>query len=79
MGVPVEELIRRVRRDREVEGLSIRALARKHRVGRKFVRRALASTVPHQRKTPERQAPVLGPFHQIIDSWLRQDASLPVK
>ncbi|MBR7828150.1 IS21 family transposase, partial [Actinospica sp. MGRD01-02] len=79
MGLPVEELIRRVRRDREVEGLSIRALARKHRVGRKFVRRALASTIPHQRKTPERQAPVLGPFHEIIDSWLRQDASLPVK
>ena len=50
-----------IRRDHRVEGLSIRALADKHRVHRRTVRLALASAVPPARKVPVRVAPRLEP------------------
>lgn len=40
------EPIERMRRDRREEGLSIRALARRHGVHRRAVRHALVSRVP---------------------------------
>jgi lambda repressor-like predicted transcriptional regulator len=48
------ELYERIRKDNREEGLSIRALAAKHRVHRRTVREALASAVPPGRKSPER-------------------------
>ena len=46
------ELFEQIRRDREFEGLSIDALARRHGVHRRTVRQALESAVPPARKRP---------------------------
>jgi transposase len=74
------ELFEQIRRDRDVEGLSIRALAERHGVHRRAVRQALASAVPPPRKTPEgRPAPALGPFREIVDGWLQDDLDAPRK
>ena len=44
------ELFEQIRRDRDGEGLSIRALAERHGVHRRTVRQALGSPVPPARK-----------------------------
>jgi hypothetical protein len=68
-----------IRRDHRVEGSSIRALAEKHRVHRRTVRRALESAVPPPRKTAPRVAPRLEPFKAAIDEMLRSDLDAPKK
>jgi transposase len=73
------EQFERIRRDHRDEGLSIRALAAKHRVHRRVVRQALASAVPPPRKVPEREAPALGPYREIVRGWLRDDLEVPRK
>jgi transposase len=74
------ELFERIRRDRELEGLGLRALARRHGVHRRTVRQALASAIPPGRKRPEgRPAPALGAYRELIDSWLIADQSAPPK
>jgi transposase len=74
------ELFEQIRRDREREGLSIRALARRHRVHRRVVRQALAWPLPPPRKRPEcRPAPKLGAYRALIDEWLRADREAPRK
>ena len=45
------EQFERIRRDARDEGLSIRALAERHKVHRRTVRAALADAVPPPRKT----------------------------
>ena len=72
------ELYERIRKDNR-EGLSIRALAAKHRVHRRTVREALASAVPPGRKVPERVSPALGPWTVVIRSWLEADRTVPKK
>ena len=63
------ELFEQIRRDREREGLSIRALAERHGVHRRAVRQALAAALPPPRRQPERRpAPKLGPYRPLIDS-----------
>ena len=65
------ELFEQIRRDREREGLAIRALAERHHVHRRTVRQALAAALPPPRREPEgRSAPKLGPYRALIDSWL---------
>lgn len=78
MGTRVD-LFARIRRDARVEGLGIRALARKHGVGRDTVRTALSRADPPPRKTPVRSSPKLAPFKAAIDEMLRQDLDAPRK
>lgn len=65
------EQFEQIRRDRDREGLSIRALAERHGVHRRAVRQALASAVPPPKRTPVlRPAPRLGEYRELIDEWL---------
>ncbi len=74
------ELYEQIRRDRERERLSIRALAERHGVHRRTVRQALVAALPPQRKEPEgRPAPKLGRYRALIDSWLAADREAPRK
>jgi hypothetical protein len=73
------ELYERIRKDSRDRGLSIRALAAEHHVHRRTVREALASGVPPERKTPDRDAPALGPWMLIIRAWLVADRQVPRK
>lgn len=74
------ELFEQIRRDRDREELSERALAARYRVGRGTVRQALASPVPPARKRPEnRPAPKLGAYRELIDEWLIADVVAPRK
>jgi transposase len=73
------ELFEQIRRDARREGLSVRALAERHHVHRRTVRQALASALPPPRKTPTRDAPVLGPWKAIIRGWLEADQTAPRK
>ena len=70
------ELFEQIRRDRDREGLSTRALAVKYGVHRRAVRQALASPVPPVKRSPVwRPAPKLGAFHELIDAWLEADGT----
>lgn len=74
------ETFEQIRRDRDREGLSIRALAERHGVHRRAVRQALASPLPSPRKRPEgRPAPKLGSYRELIDGWLIADREAPRK
>src|SRR5215210_3952475 len=74
------EQFEQIRRDRDREGLSIRALAERHGVHRRAVRQALACALPPPRKPVEgRPAPRLGPYRGLIDEWLLADRTAPAK
>ena len=74
------EQFEQIRRDRDREGLSIRALAARHGVHRRAVRQALASALPPAKRSPVgRPAPKLGPYRAVIDSWLLADRDAPRK
>jgi len=73
------EQFERIRRDKREEGLSVRALSRRHKVHRRTVRQALASALPPPRAVPTRSAPVLGPWKPLIRAWLMADREAPRK
>lgn len=74
------ELFERIRRDRRIEGLSIRELAERHRVHRRTVRQALASAVPPPRQAYSRRSrPAIDPYADLIDAWLLADREAPRK
>jgi transposase len=73
------ELFERIRIDRREEGLSVRALARRHRVHRRAVRQALRSALPPPRAVPRRTSPVMGPWIGLVREWLLADRDAPRK
>ena len=74
------ELFEQIRRDRDREGLSIRALAERHGVHRRAVRQALLSPLPPAKRSPVRRpAPKLGAYRAIVDAWLEADREAPRK
>ena len=74
------EQFEQIRRDHAQEGLSIRALAKRHGVHRRAVRQALDSAVPPSKRSPQsRPAPRLGPFRALIEEWLKADQEAPRK
>jgi transposase len=74
------ETFEQIRRDRGRGGLSIRALAERHGVHRRAVRQALlAPLLPLKRRPVSRPAPKLGPYRELIDSWLDADRDAPRK
>ena len=73
------ELFERIRHDKREEGLTVRALSRRHKVHRRTVRQALASALPPPRAVPARAAPVMAPWRPIIRAWLIADREAPRK
>jgi transposase len=74
------ELFEQIRRDKDREGLSDRALAARHHVHRRTVRQALESAVPAPKRRPQsRPAPKLGEYRELIDEWLIADQLAPRK
>jgi hypothetical protein len=74
------ELFEQIRRDRRIDGLSIRELAERHRVHRRTMRQALASALPPPRKAyPHRPRPAIDPYIEVIDAWLLSDRDVPRK
>lgn len=73
--VALYALIRRESR----AGMSARMIARKHRVSRRTVARALASAWPEPRKGLPPRASALDPFKGAIDQMLRADLDAPRK
>lgn len=72
-------LFEQIRRDSRVEGLSVRALSKRHGVHRQTVRQALASAVlpaPAPRVWQNRK---VTPFVEAIDEMLRADLAAPRK
>ena len=73
------EQYERIRRDHRAEGLSVRALAVRHRVHRRTVRQALTDAVPPAPKAPVRTAPALGRHEATVRAWLLADVDAPRK
>lgn len=73
------EQFERIRRDHRDEGLSVRALAARHRVHRRTVRQALVDAVPPAPKAPVRVSPALGPHEATVRGWLVADLDAPRK
>jgi len=74
------EMFEQIRKDRRVEGTSIRELADRHQVHRRTVRQALASAVPPPRKAyPQRPRPAIDAYADVIDGWLVAGRLVPRK
>src|ERR1051325_8341511 len=73
------ELYEQIRREYEHGAGTIRAVARKLGVHRREVRKALASAMPAERKTPEREKPKLAGAMPFIDGILEGDRNAPRK
>jgi transposase len=67
------EQFERIRRDYREEGVSIRELARRHKVHRRAVRQALEAAVPPPRRVAPRALPAIGPHADTIRRWLTED------
>lgn len=70
-----------IRKKYEMEGWSIRKIARQLEVSRQTVRKVLASPPepPRYRQMSPRAKPVMGPYIGIIEQWLKEDETAPRK
>ena len=74
------ELFETIRRDRFINGKSVRAIAAEQGVHRRVVRQALKDAVPPSRKRSERVSLVLtAELRAVIDQWLLADREAPRK
>jgi IstB-like ATP binding protein len=73
------ELFEQIRKDRRVEGASIRELAGRHHVHRRTVRQALDSAVPPRKGYPQRPRPATDAYASVVDGWLLADRQVPRK
>jgi hypothetical protein len=73
------ELFEQIRKDRRVEGASIRELAGRHHVHRRTVRQALDSAVPPRKGYPQRPRPAIDAYASVVDGWLLADRQVPRK
>lgn len=72
-------LFEQIRRDSRIEGLSVRALAKRHHVHRRTVRQALASATPPPPARRVWKRTKITPFAAAIDDMLRADLTAPRK
>lgn len=79
MGKSKAEIFAAIRRDARLEGLGVRALARRYGVHRRTVREALASAWPKPRKKMQPRRSRLDPFKSAIDQMLWADLKAPRK
>ncbi|MFQ5464036.1 MAG: IS21 family transposase [Phycisphaerae bacterium] len=69
-----------IRRKHFVDGMSLRAIAKELGHSRKFVKKAISHAIPPgYRLSKSKPKPVLDPVRPIIDAWLEEDLSRPVK
>lgn len=69
-----------IRRKYYLEGKSIRQIARENRCSRDTVKRALVDPSPSVYQLSQaRASPVMGPYQEVIDRWLREDEHGPAK
>ena len=69
-----------IRRKHFVDGMSQRAIAEELGHSRKFVKKALAHPIPPgYRLTKPKPKPTLDPVRPLIDAWLEEDLTRPVK
>lgn len=73
------ELFVEIRRGSRLEGLSVRALAKKHGVHRRTVRQALMSPQPPDKEKRRWRSRRIDPFVAAIDDMLRTDLDAPRK
>jgi transposase len=69
-----------IRKKHLVEGWSIRRISHQLRLARQTVRKALMSAEPPRyHRTKPRPCPIMGPYGEVIRTWLAQDAHAPAK
>ena len=74
------ELFEAIRRDKFIQGKSVREIASKHGIHRRTVRQAFLDAVPPTRKAMGRESPVLTcALRMQADAWLQADAKAPRK
>src|SRR5579875_636626 len=75
--------IQHIRYLHDVEGWSIRRIAREFHVSRKTIRLCLDRTQsteePKYRRTKPAPAPKMGPYKAVVDAWLVADQDAPPK
>jgi transposase len=71
------ELYEQIRKAHDREEVSIRELARRFRVHRRDVRRALESPLPPPRQAPLPRPSLLDEWKPTIDAWLEADRTAP--